>query len=109
MEPGKSCRQTLEGVAEFRVPVLGRLVELVVADSLKRVYSGIPPIAKKCARLIRLARVQGHGQDTVPWPCAASHRTSLNPRTSSPNPPKLLQANCLSASLVSLLLSCALA
>jgi hypothetical protein len=47
--PEKSCRQTLEGTAEFSVPILGRLVERVVAESLKNVYAGIPPIAAKCA------------------------------------------------------------
>ena len=49
VEPGRSCRQTLEGDLDVRIPVLGRLVERIIADSLHRVYSGIPAIVEQCA------------------------------------------------------------
>lgn len=46
-EPGKSCRQTLEGEVEFRLMGLGHLAERIVADSLRKVYLGIPAIVDR--------------------------------------------------------------
>lgn len=46
-EPGLTCRQTLEGLVEFRLPGLGRLAEHIVVDSLHKVYSGIPAIVER--------------------------------------------------------------
>ena len=50
VEPGRSCRQTLEGDLDIRIPVLGKMVERIIADSLHRVYSCIPSIVEKCMR-----------------------------------------------------------
>lgn len=55
VEPGRTCRQTLEGDLDIRIPVLGKMVERIIADSLHCVYSGIPAIVEKCMRLPFLA------------------------------------------------------
>ncbi len=44
------CRQTLEGIVEFRLPGLGKLAERIVVDSLHKVYSGIPAIVERLAQ-----------------------------------------------------------
>jgi hypothetical protein len=42
-EPGKTCRQTLEGEVVFRLMGLGALAERIVVDSLQKVYVGAIP------------------------------------------------------------------
>ncbi len=46
-EPGKTCRQTLEGEVAFRLMGLGSLAERIVVDSLRKVYLGIPAIVQR--------------------------------------------------------------
>jgi hypothetical protein len=46
-DPGKTCRQTLEGEVAFRLMGLGGLAERIVVDSLQKVYLGIPAIVAR--------------------------------------------------------------
>ncbi len=46
-EPGKTCRQTLEGEVAFCLMGLGSLAERIVVDSLQKVYLGIPAIVQR--------------------------------------------------------------
>ncbi|KAK9830764.1 hypothetical protein WJX74_006040 [Apatococcus lobatus] len=41
------CRQTLEGEVKLNIFGLGAIAERIIADSLKKVYSGIPPIVER--------------------------------------------------------------
>ena len=41
------CRQTLEGEVKMHIFGLGSIAERIIADSLKKVYSGIPPIVER--------------------------------------------------------------
>lgn len=41
------CRQTLEGEVKLNIFGLGSIAERIIADSLKKVYSGIPPIVER--------------------------------------------------------------
>lgn len=42
-----TCRQTLEGDVDIHIFGLGRLAESIIADNLKKVYSGIPQIVER--------------------------------------------------------------
>lgn len=46
-ETHETCRQTLEGDVDIRIFGLGALAERIIADNLKKVYSGIPPIVAR--------------------------------------------------------------
>lgn len=48
-ETHETCRQTLEGDVDIRIFGLGALAERIIADNLKKVYSGIPPIVARWA------------------------------------------------------------
>ena len=49
-ETKDTCRQTLEGDVNIHIPGLGKVAESIIADSLKKVYSGIPAIVERWAR-----------------------------------------------------------
>ena len=46
-ETKDTCRQTLEGDVNIHIPGLGKIAESIIADSLKKVYSGIPAIVER--------------------------------------------------------------
>ena len=50
-ETPDTCRQTLDANVEIHIPGLGRIAESIIADSLKKVYLGIPAIVERCACL----------------------------------------------------------
>lgn len=42
-----SCRQTLEGDINIRIPGLGTIAEHIIKSSLSDVYSGIPQVVER--------------------------------------------------------------
>ena len=47
-ETKDTCRQTLEGDVNIHIFGLGKIAENIIADNLKKVYSGIPQIVERC-------------------------------------------------------------
>ena len=46
-ETKETCRQTLEGDVDIHIFGLGKIAEGIIADNLKKVYSGIPAIVER--------------------------------------------------------------
>ncbi|KAK9791832.1 hypothetical protein WJX73_004695, partial [Symbiochloris irregularis] len=46
-ETKDTCRQTLEGNVDIHIFGLGKIAENIIADNLKKVYSGIPQIVER--------------------------------------------------------------
>jgi hypothetical protein len=45
--PATCCQQIFEGTVAFNIPVMGHLIERIVADNLARVYTLLPSIAQR--------------------------------------------------------------
>ena len=67
-ETKDTCRQTLEGDVNIHIPGLGKIAESIIADSLKKVYSGIPAIVERWA--CDFQRVAAMHKHVLDGPCA---------------------------------------
>ena len=54
-ETKDTCRQTLEGDVDIKIFGLGHIAETIIADNLKKVYSGIPQIVERYTAQLTVA------------------------------------------------------